>query len=303
MELRHFRYFVAVAEQLHFGEAALRLDIAQPALSQQIRRLEEELRTPLLRRTRRHVELTDAGRIFLEEARATLAQAERAVRMAQRASRGEIGQLKVGFVKWADVSGIPKAIRTFGLRYPEVELELHSLSAPEQTEALRAGRINVGFTRPLDCPDLASEPLFWEPLIVVFPRRHPFAGYPRVPWRMLSSQPYISFSQRQAPCFTALVADACRQAGIALKIRHEVDHPQTLMALVEAGIGVSLVPASFASVKRPGIQHRGMRPVGPTLETILAWRRDDRSRLLQEFIRIVEEVIAPRSRPGGKSGA
>ena len=161
MDLRHLRYFVAVAEELHFGRAAARLHIAQPALSQQIRRLEEELQASLLRRTKRHVELTEAGRIFVQEARATLAQAERAVRLAQRATRGEIGRLGVGLCTWIDTTYIPKAIRTFGERHPEVELELHSLASPEQLSALRDGRINVGFARsPMNCPDLMTRPLF-----------------------------------------------------------------------------------------------------------------------------------------------
>ncbi len=298
MELRHLRYFIAVAEELHFGRAALRLGIAQPALSQRIRRLEEELQAPLLRRTKRHVELTEAGRIFLQEARATLVQAERAARLAQRATRGEIGQLGVGFVPWTDITSIPKAISTFGERYPEVELELQSLTASKQISALREGRINIGFTRPpTQCPDLMTKALFSEPLIVVFPPRHPFAGYRRVPWRLLGSEPYISFSERWAPCFAAVIGEACRQAGIALKVRHEVDQPQTVLALVEAGIGVSLVPASFARLTRPGIAHRGLRPVGPSLETVLAWRRDDRSRILQAFIRVVDEIVGPARRP------
>src|SRR5438552_6013045 len=138
MELRHLRYFLAVAEELHFGRAAVRLHISQPPLSQQIRRLEKELQTPLFHRTKRHVELTNAGRVFLGEARAIVAQAEHAAGAAQRASRGEVGQLLVGSAPWADFLSGAKIIRLFARRHPDVELELRDLTAAEQIAALEA---------------------------------------------------------------------------------------------------------------------------------------------------------------------
>jgi DNA-binding transcriptional LysR family regulator len=291
MELRHLRYLIAVAEELHFGRAARRLGIAQPPLSQQIRRLEDELQTPLLRRTKRQVQLTEAGRVFLDEARATLAQAERAVRLAQRANRGEIGQLSVGFVPWADFTSIPRMIRTFGERHPDVDVELHSLTSLEQLNALRHGDIHVGIMRPpVAGDDLLTEPLFSEPLVVAFPRGHRFTAYDRIPWRELTSEAFIAFSRERTTGFDALIVQACREAAITLRVRHEADHPQTILALVEAGIGVSLVPASFARIKRPGIGHRGLRPVGPALETIIGWRRDNESRLLRAFLEVVHEI-------------
>jgi DNA-binding transcriptional LysR family regulator len=145
---------------LHFGRAAVRLHIAQPPLSQQIRRLEEELQAPLLRRTSRHVELTSASRMFLQEAKAIVAQADRAVRIAQRATRGEIGQLLVGCTPWADFTSGPTIIRGFGKRYPHVEVELHSLSSREQVAALEDGRIDAGILRPpIHSQALKTEPL------------------------------------------------------------------------------------------------------------------------------------------------
>jgi DNA-binding transcriptional LysR family regulator len=301
VELRHLRYFVAVAEELHFRRAARRLDIAQPPLSQQIRRLEAELQTQLLRRTKRQVQLTEAGRIFLEEARGTLVQAERAIRLAQRASRGEIGQLAVGFVPWVDFTRVPQMIRAFGERYPRVELELHSLAVPEQLSALRDGRIHIGMLRsPVDAADLVTEPLLSEPLVVAFPQRHRFAAYQRVPWRALSGEPYILFSPKRAPNYNSVVAHGCREAGISLNVRHEADNPQTVLALVEAGIGVSLVPASFQRVKRPGVAHRGLRPVGPSIKTVMAWRRDDESSpLVQAFLSVIRETTRRARRDGG----
>lgn len=299
MELRHLRYFVSVAEDLHFGRAARRLGMTQPPLSQQIRRLEDELRTPLLRRTKRRVELTDAGRIFLDEARAILLRAERAVGVAQRAGRGEIGQLSVGFIPWADFTSVPGMIRTFGERYPDVELDMHSLTMPEQVSALRDGRIQVGIIRPpVDAADLVTQPLLSEPLVVVFPHRHRFAAYRRVPWQALATEPYIRFSPKRAPGYDAVIAHACAEAGITLNVKHEVDHPQTVLALVEARVGVSLVPASSGRVRRPGIAHRGLRPTGPALRTVIAWRRDNESSLVQAFRRVVREVVGA-ARGGG----
>src|SRR5207245_341908 len=148
MELRHLRYFLAVAEELHFGRAAARLHISQPPLSQQIRRLEKELQAPLFHRTTRHVELTNAGRVFLGEARAVVAQAEQAAGTVQRASRGEIGQLVVGCALWADFLNGARIIRLFARRHPDVEVELRDLTAAEQISALEGGSIHVGILRP-----------------------------------------------------------------------------------------------------------------------------------------------------------
>ena len=235
----------------------MRLHMAQPPLSQQILHLEAELGTLLLKRTKRRVQLTEAGRVLLGEARATLAQADRAVRLAQRASRGEIGHLSVGFVPWADLTSVPRMIRTFGERHPEIDLELHNLTAPEQVTALR----------------------------------HRFTAYQRIPWRLLATEPYILFSPKQAPAYYAVIDHACREAGITLKIKREVDHPQTILALVEAGVGVSLVPASSAVATRPDIVHRRLRPAGPALKTVIAWRRNSELRLIELFLGVVREVL------------
>jgi DNA-binding transcriptional LysR family regulator len=243
MELRHLRYFIVVAEALHFGRAAARLHIAQPPLSQQIRRLEEELRAPLLRRTSRHVELTTAGRLFLPEAKQTVAQANRAARIARRASQGEIGQLFVGCTPWADFTSGPQVIRGFGKRHPHVEVELHSLSSAEQIAALEDGRLDAGILRPpVHSQALLTEPLLAERLVVAFPRGHRFAAYRRVPWAELSHEAYVLLSRRRAPSFDGLVSRACAEAGLTLSVRYEVDHPQAVLALVTAGLGVSLAP-------------------------------------------------------------
>jgi DNA-binding transcriptional LysR family regulator len=295
MELRHLRYFLAVAEELHFGRAAAKLHISQPPLSQQIRRLEKELQAPLFHRTKRHVELTNAGRVFLGDARALVAQAEQAAGKAQRAGRGEIGQLLVACDLWADFLSGASIIRSFARRHPEVEVELRDLTAMEQIAALEGGRIHVGILRPpVPSKTLISERLLSESLVVAFPRGHRFKSYGRVPWSALADEPYVLFSHRRAPAFDALVARACHDAAVALRVKYEVEHPQTILAIVEAGLGVSLVPASLQLAGRSAIAYRPLSPAGPALETVIAWRRDSELPLVQAFVRVAREVARSR---------
>lgn len=148
MELRHLRYFIALADVLHFGRAAAALQIAQPSLSHQIRQLEQELQTNLLERTTKRVRLTDAGRAFLEEARQTLAQADRAALVARRASRGELGTLRIGFAHWVDPTRVLASIKSFNSRHPGIQIDLQTMNVPLQIAALRDGRLDVGFVRP-----------------------------------------------------------------------------------------------------------------------------------------------------------
>lgn len=295
MELRHLRYFLAVAEELHFGRAAARLHISQPPLSQQIRRLEQELQAPLFNRTKRHVELTNAGRVFLVDARALVAQAEQAAGNAHRASRGEIGQLLVGCDLWADFLNGARIIRMFARRHPDVEVELRDLTAAEQIPALEGGRIHVGILRPpVPSKALLSERLLSENLVVAFPRGHRFKSHGRVAWKSLGDEPYVLFSRRRAPAFEALVARACHDAGVTLKVKYEVEHPQTILAIVEAGLGISLVPASLQTVRRPGIAYRRLSPAGPALETVIAWRRDSELPLVHALVKVAREDAASR---------
>ena len=295
MELRHLRYFLAVAEELHFGRAAARLRISQPPLSQQIRRLERELETILFHRTKRRVELTNAGHVFLGEARALVAQAEQAADNAQRASRGELGQLLVGCALWTDFLSGASIIRLFARRYPDVEIELRDLTAAEQIAALEARHIHVGILRPpVPSKGLMSERLLSENLVVAFPQGHPLKNYGRVPWRVLADHPYVLCSRRRAPAFDAVVARGCHEAGTTLKVRYEVEHPQTVLAIVAAGLGISLVPASLQLVKRPGVAYRPLWPRGPALETVIAWRREGEQPLVHAFIEVAREVARSR---------
>src|SRR5579872_5914094 len=185
-ELRHFRSFIVLAETLHFGRAAERLSIAQPALSQQIQQLEREIGVRLFERTQRRVALTEAGAVFLEGARATVVEASETVRLAQLAGRGEVGHLGVGAVTSALYGIFPEVVRVFRERHRSVHLTLHELSGNEQTRALRAGRIQVSFLRPpVDETDIQVRTIAREPWVVAMPTAHPFSNRARVALRLL----------------------------------------------------------------------------------------------------------------------
>jgi DNA-binding transcriptional LysR family regulator len=244
------------------------------------------------------VELTNAGRVLLAEARELVTLAEQAAGNAQRAGRGEIGQLLVGCALWADFLDGAAIIRLFARRHPAVEVELRDLTAAEQISALEAGRIQVGILRPpVPSRALTFERLLSESLVVAFPRGHRFRRYERVPWKAVGEEPYVLFSRRKAPAYEAVVARGCHHAGIRLNVRYEVEHPQTVLAIVEAGLGISLVPASLQTLKRPGIAYRRLSPSGPTLETVIAWRRGSDLPLVQAFVRVAREVAASRVTP------
>ncbi len=296
MELRHLRYFVAVAEELHFGRAAARVRIAQPPLSQQIRQLEQELGAELFTRTNRRVELTPAGRAFFDEATRVLAQAERAVRTAQRASRGEIGRLAIGFVPSADLDVMPRVLKVWTARFPYVEIELHSLLPTAQVEALREERIQIGFLRlPVDTAGLVVEPIMREPLIVALPRAHRQARSARVRLTDLSEDTMILFRSDVAPEYHDVFLSACRRAGFTPKVLHP-GSMQANLGLVSAGLGVALLPASIRNLRRAGVVYRPLAPPVPVVEMAIAYRREERSAVLAAFLDVLREVVGRRKR-------
>jgi DNA-binding transcriptional LysR family regulator len=290
MELRHLRYFVAVAENLHFRRAAERLSIAQPALSQQIQQLERELGVQLLDRTRRRVALTEAGVVFLDRARATLAEATAAVQLAQMAGRGEMGHLAVGVVTSALYGAFPDIVRVFGERYRQVHLTLHELPANEQTLALRAGRIHVSFLRPpIDETDLTVRIIAREPWMVALPTSHALARKARVSLAALAGEPFLLFSRELAPGLYDQLIAMCQGAGFSPRIVQEAQM-HTVVNLVAAGIGVSLVPATLENLSRRGLVYKKLSGAAPKLDLAVAWRRDDRSPLLGSFLSVVREM-------------
>ncbi len=287
MELRHLSYFIAVAEELHFGRAAARLHLAQPPLSRQIRQLEAELGVPLFERDKRHVRLTDAGAVLLGEARAVLAHAEQAAHAARRAARGEVGTLAVGFIGAASYSVLPGIVQAFRARFPGVELVLQEMTTAEQLQALRGGQIRAGLVRPpVADAALAAETVLREPLVVALPAVHPLAAQRRVAIAALAGEPWVLFPRRLAADLYDQILGLCERAGFRPRLAQEAMQMQTVARLVGAGIGVSLVPRSVQTLHSAGVAYRPLRDATAAVEMAVAWRRDDSSPLLRQFLAV-----------------
>ena len=294
MELRHLNYFVAVAEELHFGRAAARLGMAQPPLSQQIRKLEEELGVLLFERSnRRQVRLTEGGEAFLREARTTLAQADHAIVTAQRASRGQEGHLTVGLVGSVTYDIFPTILKTFRVRFPNVVLGLRELTSAAQFEALHQQRIRVGFVRPLpDTEGIKLVPLFEEPLVAALPEGHRLAASAEIDLTELVREPMIVCAPNSGYALIRnVVLSTCEKAGITPTIAVEASQLQTVIGLVAGDLGSAIVPASVMSFQRRGVVYRRFRPPEPLLETALATLEGERSPLVQAFIAVAREVV------------
>jgi DNA-binding transcriptional LysR family regulator len=292
MDLKHLRYFLAVAEELHFTRAAARLNMSQPPLSQMINRLEEELGFKLLERTKRKVLLTDAGKVLLVESRAILARAEFAVQHAERAARGDVGHLKVAFIPWAEfTTAFSDVFRAFGERHPDVTVEFHSMLGSTALAELGEGRVDVAFlATPPDPPRGMNHKLVLsDSLVVALPARHPLARKRVVPMKLLAGEPQIVVAPDRIGSLYQLIDSLCRKAGFELRARHVIDHPQTTLALVAAEAGVSLVPGSYENVKRPGII---LRPIRPTarVNMIAAWKPDEKSSVVRAFLSVLESL-------------
>lgn len=294
MELRHLRYFVAVAEELHFGRAAQRLHIAQQPLSRQIRDLETELAVQLFYRTKRTVRLTEVGQVFLIEARKTLEQAERAILFAQQASHGEIGQFAVGFTGPALNSVLPKIIRLFKERHPQVKLTLERLQTPEQVDALMHNQIQVGLLHPpIENSTLTLETIHCEGLVAVLPDTHPLAQDISNPLSVqeLVNESFILYPRAVGPVLYDRIINLCQQAGFSPKIVQEVVPQQTILGLVSAEVGISLLHASAKAVTPAGVVIRELLEPTPELELAVAWHPETTNPVLPAFLAIVREVV------------
>lgn len=299
MELRHLRYFVAVAEELHFGRAAARLHIAQPPLSRQVRDLEQELGAELFSRVKGRVTLTHAGRAFLVEARRTLAQAERARLVAQRAAQGEIGRLRVGFVEAATYSGLlPDVLELVRTQLPNVGLELFELSSLQQTEALRDGRVDVGLLHslPYDAVEwLGMERLTSDAMVVALPREHRLARRSEVPLQALAGEPFLMLRRPDGPGLHDRIIAACQTAGFSPSVAQQAGQLQTLVGLVAAGAGVALVPGVLDALRRPGVVYRPLTGLEVDMGTWAVWRLADESPVRARFLDALRTVVRERS--------
>lgn len=292
MELRHLRYFIAVAEECHFGRAAQRLHIAQPPLSQQIRQLEAELGVQLLTRTTRRVDLTPAGARYLERARTILAGVEAAGEEATLIADGRIGRVAIGFTGSATYELLPSLSRRLRIQSPGLELDLRGeLLTPRQVTSLLDGTLDVGFLRPpVRVPEIDVHPLRSEPLVVVLPASHAQASQEQITLSDLASEPFITYPSHHRSVVHDAVADACQAAGFTARST-EVAETSTLVSFVAAGLGVALVPASVQHLHITGAVYRPLAGTAPTVELAVATRRGESSPAVRRVLALADDLV------------
>ncbi|MCB1001438.1 MAG: LysR family transcriptional regulator [Acidimicrobiales bacterium] len=282
MELRHLRYFVAVAEEQHLGRAAHRLHISQPPLTRQIHQLEHELGTTLFDRTSRGMELTDAGRVFLTDARHVLELADQATERVQRAGRGETGRIDVAVFGTGIFGAIPQLLRAYRRDHPDVRIVLHNMTKEEQLDALAQRRISLAFNRLVQpTPGVVSEVLLSEPLFVAAPSDHPLAARTAIAVAELEGVPLVLFPTGLRPNFIDRAREMCLAAGFTPTVVAEVADVVHGIALVATGGGLGFVPRSATNLHLPGVVYRPLYDTPPpTVDLCGVYRDDDRSPLL-----------------------
>ena len=295
MELRHLRYFIAVAEELHFGRAAQVLGISQPPLSQQIQALEQELGARLFERTNRRVELSEAGRLFLQEARLVLAQVDKAADVARRAQLGELGELKIGFTSSAPFnSSIPQAIFAFRQAFPAVHLNLQEMSSTEVAESLVDDSIQVGLMRPLPLPDsLSVVELMREPLVAVLNAGHPLVeGSERgLHLAQLAQEPFVFFPRTYGSGLYAQLLNLARDAGFSPHFAQEAGEAMTIIGLVAAGLGVSVLPASYQRIRIDGVVYRTLLDPEAMTAVWLVQRKGVQTPMAKGFVELLTRQV------------
>ncbi len=294
MELRHLRYFVAAAEELNFRRAAERLHVSQPALSVQIRQLEEELGAILLDRDRHHVALTAAGKVFLDHAHRLLRAADEAARAAGRASRGETGRLAIGFIAQLSYEWLPTVLRNFRRRYPDVEISLTELTPTRQIEELEnrqldLGIIGLGLPQPHD--ELEVSVMSEERLVVALPLDHALATRRAIALRDLARERFIFTARLDAPAYTPWLLALCQRAGFEPQIVLETDRSPSALNYVAAGFGVAIFPAQIGRLAMPLIRFVPLDKSTPEYQLCAAWRKDNHSPALARFLATAREAV------------
>ncbi len=289
MELRHLRYFVAVAEYGTFREASRHLHVAQSAISEQIADLEDELGGPLLDRGSRSTRLTAQGRIFLEEAKKTLAQADRAVDLARRSMLGQEGSLTIGFFLWGAGNFFASIIREYRKLHPQVKLTLREMHHQQQVPALVDGAIDVGFTRPLEPPYdaiLRAELLYNDPIVALLPHDHPLANGP-VPVAALAEERFVMCERAVTPVLFDSMLALCASAGFSPNIVNTSPSWPGVLTLVASGEGIALVPAGVHHLRTPGLAFVEILPETAHVGLSIAWNPQLEGPVLRDFLRLV----------------
>lgn len=285
LEFRHLRYFIALAEELHYGRAAQRLAISQPPLSVAIQQLEANVGARLFDRDSKGVRLTPAGETFRLSAQALLSRAEDACALAREVQAGEVGRLRLGFVGSTLFHGLASWLQEFQTRYPKVEVVVVELNSQDQIEALLHEELDLALVHTDRLPPgLASRPLYSEPFLACLPAGHPMATKRQVALASLSDQPFILFSRKGSPDYHARIIEMCRSQGFYPRLQHEGRHWLSVVSLVAQGLGVSIVPAAF---KQAGIQGAVFKPLTESIEAsavFAAWRRDSPEAVREHFL-------------------
>lgn len=296
VELRHLRYFVAVAEELSFTRAAARLHTAQPSLSQQIRLLEKDIGVKLLDRSRHHVALTNAGRIFLQQARDILGRVDHASRLARQAAEGHAGDLSVGTFPSADVRILPALRPLVAKHLPDLRLILHSKYAVEPLSGLQSGTLDVAFMRnPDDAAGLELVELLREEIVMVLPSHHALARRKKIPVKSLDDLPCITMERRLSPALHDATATLYREARIRMHAVSSADNVLGHLQLVQEGLGFALLPESMNALLPAGVTFRQLDCDSvPTVSIVVAWKKGNDSRLVREFVKLVRRCFDPR---------
>jgi DNA-binding transcriptional LysR family regulator len=295
MELRHLRYFVAVAEELNFTKAAEKLRLAQPSLTRQIHNLEAELGVRLLDRSKKQVSLTEEGRSFLMDARRLVALSLESVKAVQRFSRGESGQLNLGYLFKFNFDLLPETLATFYQRCPEIAVNLFDMSPAEQLRALEARKIDlglVGLRPPAANKGIAA--LDWEcvarhNVVVVLPARHPLAKKAKVRIQDLRSLFFVAMSEQTHPGSRDWLSGLCQKAGFTPRVLQDVELESGIMSFVAEGLGVTLAREQIKNLPHPGVVFRPLA-VAAKADYWIAWHRENRSKALRQYIEIVKKV-------------
>lgn len=285
MELRHLRYFITVAEELNFSKAALKLYTAQPSLSQQIKDLEEDVGVKLLNRTKRKVELTEEGAVFLEQARLTLAQADKAVAMARQVFKAKQQRLRIGFLPVAEMKIFPAVLPRLRMQYPQLKLELLSLSEAEQLRRLKKGELDLSFTRQeIQTEDIVSQQLLAETLVLLLPPTHPLACHTQIPLSALEQIDLVMPTVESSPSLSALILEMIRQQGLNVNIVAKSEHILASIEAVSNGLGCTLLPDSVASLVTAPLLTRPLEAKLPALNLYMNYRKNQPQAVVQQFL-------------------
>lgn len=293
VDVRRLRYFIAVAEEMHFGRAARRLNVAQPALSRQIAQLEAALAAPLFDRARSQIKMTQAAEVLLPYAKDILRRIDQAALAARRAAQGGTGLLNIGFVGSATYSILPDILKAYRSAYPKVELMLHAMNTSELRQALVERGIDAAFARPsIRDSEIVNETILTERLIVALPDDDPLAREASIPLEALKARAFVLYPRHPRPSFADRIIAICKSSGFVPSVAQETMELQTALGLVAVGVGVSLVPASVERSHRHGVAYRPLAPQAPTTDLSLSFRADNNSPLLNNFRATVKTVMA-----------